>query len=298
MIESIIRIRAIAVNTLTEALRQKVMLVVVLCGLVFIAGSLFMADLAFREQFKFLKDLGYAGISITGMVVALIGAAQLIPAEIERRTLYTTLAKPVWRFEFILGKYIGLIALLSIIVIMLSTFFSVILLIQEMRVITIETPLNWLQWLLGSSDHLNDGIKSHIEEIQNASRDPRLIQAVLLVWAKLCVIGGLAVLLSTIASSTSFIVSITLMVYLVGNLLHIVRLEWGEHSVESTFLKITFITLVGWLVPDFELYNLIDEIIAGKNVSWSMTLEMLQYSALYVTVLLALAAAIFEGREF
>ncbi|MEM6601983.1 MAG: ABC transporter permease subunit, partial [Verrucomicrobiota bacterium] len=109
-----LRITTIAKNTLIESLRQRVLLVLLLFGLVLTGASLYFTHFTFIDEFKFLKDIGSAAISVTGLLVAMIGAAQLIPAEIERRTIYTVLSKPVRRFEFLLGKYFGLLALLTI----------------------------------------------------------------------------------------------------------------------------------------------------------------------------------------
>ena len=82
MMGSLRRISAVASNTFLEAVRQKVFAVLLVFGLVLIYGANYFTEFSFQEQFKFLKDLGYAAISLTGLLVGLLGASQLIPGEI------------------------------------------------------------------------------------------------------------------------------------------------------------------------------------------------------------------------
>ena len=99
------RVSVIAVNTLTEAVRQKVFILFLLIGLVFIASAIFFAHFSFGEQMKFIKDTCLGVISVISTLIAIVGTAQLLPSEVENRTIYTILAKPVRRFEFLLGKF-------------------------------------------------------------------------------------------------------------------------------------------------------------------------------------------------
>lgn len=280
--DSIRRINAIASNTLTEALRQKTLHVLFLFGVAIVASSNFFTQFAFQEQFKFFKDIGYAGISWTGLIIALLGAAQLIPAEMERRTIYVVMSKPVQSFEFILGKYLGLVALLTLMIAVMSLIFAGLLWWKETELV---------QAALKSAD------QGLIAKIHAEARDPRLLQAILLVWAKLCVIASISVLLSTVATSTIFIIAMTIVVYIIGHLQTIAREMWlsqegGIHLWEKAFLGV-----VTFLVPDLNAFNLIDEIIAGHATWWSQTGELLLYSLVYVVVLLLVSSLIFENRE-
>ncbi|MDZ4788994.1 MAG: ABC transporter permease subunit [Blastochloris sp.] len=283
---SLLRLVTIAQNTLTEALRQRVLNVIFLSGLIMVGGSFFLTNLTFQEEFKFLKDLGYAAISITGTLVALMGAAQLIPAEIERRTLHTLLSKPVHRFEFVLGKYLGLIALITIMLGIMSLMFGAVLYVKE------QIVLAGLQGVAESEQG-----RQVIASVLAQSRDPQLLQALALIWAKLAVITAISVFFSTIATSTIFIVCTTLVVYFIGHLQSVARQVWLQDMHTASFLKNSFLAMVAFLIPDFQTYNLIDEIIAGNNIRWGSTLEILTYSVIYVGVALVTASLIFEDRE-
>jgi ABC-type transport system involved in multi-copper enzyme maturation permease subunit len=284
--ESWQRILAISLNTLTEVLRQRVLNVIILFGLVMVVGSFFLTDLTFQEEFKFLKDLGYAAISLTGTLVALMGAAQMIPAEIERRTLYTLLSKPVQRFEFVLGKYLGLLGLITIILGLMSLLFAGVLGLKE------QTELALIPRDVKSEDR-----QFLVEAVLSQSRDPNLLQALVLIWAKLAVITAISLFFSTLATSTIFIVSTTLLVYFVGHLQFVARQIWLEEMGGPSLWKNLFLALISFLVPDFQAYSLIDEIVAGHPIFWSNTLEVLLYSVVYVLVGLVISSLIFEDKE-
>ncbi len=280
MRESWRRVRAVAGNTFLEAVRQKVFAVLLIFALVLLGGANYFAEFSFQEQFKFLKDLGYATISLTGLLVGLLGAAQLIPAEIERRTILTALCRPLRRWEFVAGKYLGLVCLLGVMLGIMGAVFWGVLWWKETQLIGME-----------------GGEAEVVQAIQAESRDPRLWQAFVLIAAKLFVVCGLAVFFSTLATSTTFVVAMTLMVYLIGHLQSVAREQWLESGEKAAWFIQLFLAAVAWLVPDFNLYSLIDEIVAGNVVPWRATLEVLAYSSAYVGVLLAAAAWLFEGRD-
>jgi len=280
MTESWRRIRAVAANTFLEAVRQKVFAVLLIFALVLLGGANYFSEFSYQEQFKFLKDWGYATISLTGLLVGLLGAAQLIPAEIERRTILTALCRPLRRWEFLAGKYLGLVSLLGVMLGLMGAVFWGVLRWKEAQLIGTE-----------------GGELTVVQAIQAEARDPRLWQAFALIAAKLFVVCGLAVLFSTLATSTTFVVAMTLMVYLIGHLQSVAREQWLESGERAGWALQFFLAGVALMVPDFNLYNLIDEIVAGNVVRWRTTFEVLAYSGMYVGVLLAAAAWLFEGRD-
>ena len=274
------RVLAVAGNTFLEAVRQKVFAVLLLFGLVMVGGANYFTEFSYQEQFKFLKDLGYASIGLTGLLIGLLGAAQLIPGEIERRTILTALCRPLRRWEFIWGKYLGLLFLLFVMVGIMSVAVGGVLQWKEGQLLALE----------GSDPAVADLIRAE-------ARDPRMLQAALLVWVKLAVVAAIAVFFSTIATSTTFVVAMTLMVYLIGHLQSVAREQWTESGETKQWLVKFFLAAVSLLIPDFNLYNLIDEIVAGNAVHWRSTLEVTGYSVVYIFILLVAASLTFEGRD-
>src|SRR2546423_8073014 len=125
------RIFAIASNTLTELTRQKVFNVLLIFALVLIGSSVFMARFTFQQEFQILKDISLGAMSIFTSLLAIVATARLIPQDVEDRTVYTILAKPVPRFEYLLGKLLGVLVLLGISVVVMSALFFAILYLRE-----------------------------------------------------------------------------------------------------------------------------------------------------------------------
>ena len=271
------RILAVAQNTFLEAVRQKVFAVLLIFALVLLGGASYFAEFSFQEQFKFLKDLSYAAISLTGLLVGLLGAAQLIPGEIERRTILTALCRPLRRWEFIAGKFLGLAGLLAGMV--------------GIMALAVWGLLGWKGFQLIGVEGADSAA------IWAEAMDPRLIQAGLLIGVKLVVVAALAVFFSTVATSTTFVIAMTLMVYLIGHLQSVAREQWLETGEAAHGVVRLFLAGVSFLVPDFNLYNLIDEIVAGNMVAWHSTLGVVGYSVVYVIILLLASAVVFEGRD-
>jgi Cu-processing system permease protein len=103
---------AIAVNTVRDAVRNRVLYVLVFFSLVMIGTSVLLATLSYVERERILQDVGLGAIRFFGAAIAIFMGVGLIHREVERRTIYTILSKPVTRAQFLAGKYLGLVATL------------------------------------------------------------------------------------------------------------------------------------------------------------------------------------------
>src|SRR5215510_15520513 len=105
---SFIRVRAIALNTFRESVRDRVLYNLVLFVLILVGASIFISDLSLALESKFTASLGLSAILVFGGLIAIFIGTALVYKEIDKRTIYNLLSKPVRRHEFIIGKYIGL----------------------------------------------------------------------------------------------------------------------------------------------------------------------------------------------
>src|SRR3954463_327363 len=129
------RILAITSNTLTELSRLKVFYVLLVFGLLLIGSSIFMAQFSFQQEFQILKDVSLGAISIFTSLLAIVATARLLPQDMEDRILYTILAKPVPRFEYVVGKIAGVLLLLAISTLVMGAAFLLVLFMREQAVL-------------------------------------------------------------------------------------------------------------------------------------------------------------------
>src|SRR6059058_5259909 len=132
---SFARVHAITVNTLTELTRLKVFYVLLVFALFLIGSSIFMAQFSFQQEFQILKDVSLGAISIFTSLLAIVATARLLPQDMEDRIVYTILAKPVPRFEYVLGKIAGVLLLLAISTLVMGAAFLLVLFFREQAVL-------------------------------------------------------------------------------------------------------------------------------------------------------------------
>lgn len=145
------RVWAIALNTFREAVRNKVLAILVMFAVALMAFSLVLGQLSLHEEVRIIKDLGLAGISIFGVVIALFLGVNLLSKELDRKTVYAIIPKPLHRYEFLLGKYLGLVVTMTALVVLMSMVLAGFLAIQGGRhgVVMIRAELLiWLELLL------------------------------------------------------------------------------------------------------------------------------------------------------
>ena len=134
--DMITRIFAISKNTLIELVRQKVFYILLIFALCAIGSSIFMAKLSFQEEFQMLKDVCLGAMSIFTSLLAILATANFLPKDMEDRTIYTLLSKPVPRFAYLMGKLGGILILLGLFTLLMSAVFVLVLWLRETAVIS------------------------------------------------------------------------------------------------------------------------------------------------------------------
>jgi ABC-type Na+ efflux pump permease subunit len=309
MTASLYRILAIGRNTLLESVRQKVLNVLLIFAVVLVGASIWFSGIAtpgldqaglFDAQIKFVKDAGTGCIEVFGCVIAVLSTAQLIPQELHNRTIYTILAKPVRRSEFLLGKFLGVALLLVFCVALMTLAFAATLYVQELIGLSyVKSEYarsggpHWQEnaYILANYNH-DAGL------VVQQVRDPQLVKAIVLIFSKLIMTTAIALLISTFATSSIFTIVTTLMVYLIGYMESTAREVWlAASSGHASFLGGTLAGLIATLIPDMNAFSIVDEINTGNFVPWSHAWDLTGYAWAYVVVLLSLSVVIFEYRE-
>jgi ABC-2 type transport system permease protein len=282
------RVAAITGNTLTGLVRLKIFYAFLLFALLLIGASAFMAQMTFQQEFQVLKDVGLGAISIFTSLLAILATARLLPQDIEERTAYTVLAKPVSRFEYLAGKLSGVFLLLAVSIIAMTAMFLVVLFLREQSVL-VETA----RQMSATPPEQTAGA---LDAIRAAAFSSNLFSGIAVIYAKTCLLASLTLFISTFASSTIFTVIVMAFVYFIGHLQAIAREYWSQMGAAGWFTK-TFLALVALVFPDLQLFNLTDDIVAGNAIPLSLLLKTTAMASFYCAFYLALAWAAFSQKE-
>src|SRR5213594_2275346 len=285
---SLSRILAITSNTLTELTRLKVFYVLLVFGLLLIGSSIFMAQFSFQQEFQILKDISLGAISIFTSLLAIVATARLLPQDLEDRILYTILAKPVPRFEYVLGKIAGVLLLLAISTLVMGAAFLLVLYIREQAVVHAT--------LQQMSNAPRDQVADAIRIIQSSAFNIDIFPGIVIIYLKACLLAALTLFVSTFATSNIFTIVVMAFIYFIGHLQATAREYWlHEHS--GGVVTRVFLAVVALFFPDLQAFNLVDDIVAGTAISLGVFLKTAILGAFYTTIYTLLAVFVFYGKE-
>lgn len=279
------RIAAIASNTLLELIRLKVFYFMMIFALLLIGSSIFLVQFSFQEQFQVLKDISLGAMSIFTVLLAILATSMLLPKDVEDRTLYTILAKPVPRFEYLLGKLIGVLILLLISVALMSALFFVVLMYREQQVLA-ET-MNSVP---------DQDLQAALAQVRASAFNPNLYAGIVLIFFKAAICAAVTLLVSTFASSWIFTVMVSSTIYVIGHIQSIARDYWLEKTDASALTKF-FLGFVALFFPDFQPFSLVDDIAAGTAVPIAAFVQAVGLGSVYVAVYAFFAYLLFSGKE-
>jgi ABC-type transport system involved in cytochrome c biogenesis permease component len=282
------RVVAIATNTLTELTRQKVFYVLLIFALVLIASSVFLARFSFQQEFQILKDVSLGAMSIFSSLLAILATARLIPQDSEDRTIYTILAKPVPRWEYLLGKLFGVLLLLAISMAMMAALFAAVLYAREQTVLS-ET-------LRQMTSAPREQIDEAVNQIHASGLKIDIFLGVGAIFVKACVLAALTLFVSTFATTNIFTVLVMVAVYFIGHLQATAREYWLTQQSAGWLAK-TFLAIVALIFPDLQAFNLSDEIVAGAAIPLALFAKTALLGVFYIVVYTLAATFAFYGKE-
>jgi ABC-2 type transport system permease protein len=281
-------IAAIAWNTLTEMARQKVFHFLLVFALLVIGNSAFMAKFSFQEQFQMLKDISLGAMSLFTSLLAILATANFLPRDMEDRTIYTILAKPVPRTSYLFGKLCGIAALLAIATALMTALFCAILWFRESAVLAATRAQ-----LAGAPP---GELAAALREVRDATFNANLVPGIAVILLKACLLASLTLFISTFATSSIFTILMGAALYFIGHLQATAREYWLA-GVDVDWWTRVLAALVALVFPDLQAFNLTDDIIAGSSVPASLFLGTTGLGLLYIAVYFSLAALVFSGRE-
>jgi hypothetical protein len=282
------RIFAITTNTLTDLTRQKVFYVLLIFALLLIGSSVFIARFTFQQEFQILKDVSLGAMSIFGSLLAIVGTARLMPQDIEDRTVYTILAKPVPRFEYLLGKLFGVLLLLAISIVLMSALFVSVLYLREQAVLN-ET-------LRQMSSAPREQLDAASSAVRAAALNTDILAGIAVIYLKACLLAALTLFVSTFATTNIFTVAVMAFVYLIGHLQATAREYWLEQQSAGWIARL-FLAIVALIFPDLQAFNLVDEIVAGVAIPLTLFAKTALLGIFYTAIYTLAATFVFYGKE-
>jgi ABC-type transport system involved in multi-copper enzyme maturation permease subunit len=260
-LSSLRRIRAIAVNAFRESVRDRVLYNLILFVLMLVGASVFISELSIDQEAKFIADLGLSAMVVFGALIAIFIGVGLVFKEIDKRTIYNLLSKPVKRHEFIIGKYLGL---------------CLTLLVNSM-VMVVGTELALL--------YVNKGF---------TPLSVAILPAAYLIFLELMLIVAMALMFSSF-STPMLSALLSFAFYVIGHFSNDLKL--AAEITESSLTRAVLTTLY-YLLPNLSNFGFITQASHGGIAPMKLILSATVYAVIYIGILISAAVLIFQKRNF
>ena len=254
-----------------ESVRDRVPYSMVLFAALLMGASFLISQLTAGQDLKIIKDLGLSAIAMFGLLIAVFIGIGLVSKEVDRKSIYALLTKPVSRTEFIAGKFAGLVLTLAVNITAMSAAFYAVLYYMDVSA-TAAVRAGW----------------------PAPPMDPRLLVAIVLILGELVVVTAVALFFSTFSSPLLATV-LTLGLWVAGHF----------NSDLRNFENVVNAPAVAWLarvfyyvLPNLAPFDVKAQVVHGFPVAARHVMLTLLYAAVYSGAVLAAAVAIFRRRDF
>jgi ABC-type transport system involved in multi-copper enzyme maturation permease subunit len=254
------RVGVVAWNTFREAVRDRVLYNLVFFALLMMGAAVLVGQISIGIEEMVIVSLGLSAISMIGLLMAVFIGVGLVSKEMDKRTLYALLAKPVRRWEFLLGKFVGLLLTLTVnTAAMAAGLFAALYYVKH--------PLERA-----------DGVA---------------LVAIYFILLKLALVVALALLFSCYTTPLLAIL-FTAGLYISGLFVKEMRSLHGDTLAPAVQV---FLRWLSYLLPNFENFDVLGSAAHGRHIPGTLILHNTAYAALYCAIVLAAASAIFSRRN-
>jgi Cu-processing system permease protein len=261
----------IALNVFRESVRDKVLYNLVFFAIVLIGASYLIGQLTAGQDVKIIKDLGLAATSIFGLFIAVFIGIGLVSKEVEKRSIYSLLAKPIERHHLVAGKYLGLVLTLAVNL--------------SVMALALYAVLAYMRWTAPPMA---------VAGWERPALDPMLLTAFLMTFCELAIVTAIAVLFSTF-STPILSAALTFGLFVAGRFSADLR---NFNQVIESPVANAVTTAIYWILPNLSPFNVRSQVVHGDPVSAAYVAVNLGYALLYIGALVVGAMAIFAKRDF
>ncbi len=264
-------IASIAVNVFRESVRDKVLYNLVLFAVLMIGASYLIGQLTAGQDLKIIKDLGLSATSFFGLFIAVFIGIGLVWKEVERRSIYSLLAKPITRVDFVLGKYAGLVLTLFV-----NLAVMVVALYAVLGLMALVSP------------------PSLVLVLDAPPLDPRMLIAAGLIFVELALVTAIALFFSTF-STPILSAAFTFGLYIVGHFN--ADLKHFEQVVDSP-VAAWLARALYYLLPNLAPFDIKSAVVHNEPVAPGYVLMTVGYGVIYIAAVLIAATLVFSRRDF
>jgi ABC-type transport system involved in multi-copper enzyme maturation permease subunit len=255
------KVKAIILNTFHESVRDRVLYNLILFVLLLVGASIFISELSIDQESSFIANLGLSSMLIFGALIAIFIGVGLVYKEIDRRTVYNILSKPVHRHEFIVGKYFGLCLTL--------------LVNSAVMVLGIELALLYVNGKF-------------------VTLHAAMLPAAFLIYLELALIVAIALMFSSF-STPMLSALFTFALYIAGHFS--ADLKLAAQLTDSLLVR-AILHGAYYLLPNLSNFSFISEASHGRVVPAKMIIAATVYAIVYISILLSASILIFQKRNF
>jgi len=295
---SLSRTLVMAANTFTQLMRMKVfyfILVFILLALVINLVRLphtMGPESSGAEELRTLKSPLLGAMKMFSIILSIVATALLIPRDMEDRTLYTILAKPVPRLDYLLGKLLGVLGLIFVGLVVMTLVLDLVLYLRTSGVLAermdLAARLSWSE----------EAIALERTEVLRHGPTWSLQAGAFTIFLEAAIMASIALLVSTFSSSTLFTVVISALVYFIGNFVAEGRDFWLSRAAASDSLVTEYAAKgISVIFPDLRLYGVLDAAIAGQTIPLMIVGKLVLITFLYTGIYTVLSWFVFADKE-
>lgn len=271
---SLSRIEAIAENTFREAIRMRLFLLLVFTGVASLAAGLYFKEFNLgSSELRFISDFGFGAMTFLGSIIAVVVTVQLFYGEIERRSVLPILSKPISRWEYLLGKILGV----------WGTICSFIAIITLALVLAL-----WIR--IGQIGISREELAAMGQGIDFSG----IALFAFLQCFRLVVLVAVTAFFCSYATSSMFAVFMGFFAWILTQMRSVIAAHWGQGGGLAEQLA----KGVSLLVPDLRLFEVGGLLLGANGLSLVETLQLIAYALLYAFLYGFLATLVFRRREF
>lgn len=248
---------SLALNTFREAVRDRVLHSIVFFAVITLGASLLLKDLTLGDQDKIVRSIAEGGIDLFASLIAMFLGISLIWKELDKKTIYTILSKPMPRWQFVIGKYVGLLATVGVEILLLMGLYVLLMLVQQ------DFPSMVFFVSMG------------------------------MLMVELMLLTAWTTLFSTYSAPTTAS-AFTISIFVIGHLADDLWLL-GSKS-DSLFLEQVVHGLY-WVLPNFELLSIRELSVHERTVPWEQVFAATGYGIAYSIVVLLMAVTLFQRKD-